>query len=100
MHDSDFQLIIRAKRQIHRDRALRSFLLVGLVFAAALRLFGIELPFFYLMLFVVLLISLIFSSDLISNIGQVSKSDLIDVLEKHLHSDPDMLTRYLNSRRV
>jgi len=58
----------------------------------------VELPFLYLMMFFFLLISLIFSSDLIANFGLVSKSDLIEVIEKQLHSDPEMLTRYLNTR--
>jgi len=58
----------------------------------------VELPFLYLMLFVSLFISLILSSDLIANYGQVSKGDLINVIEKHIHSDPEMLTRYANSR--
>ncbi len=73
-------------------------LIFGLLFSAALRFLGVELPFLYLMMFIFLLISLILSSDLIANIGQVSKADLIEVIEKQLHSDPEMLTRYLNTR--
>ena len=73
-------------------------LIFGLLFAAALRFLGIEIPFLYLMLFVFLIISLIFSSDLIANFGLVSKGDLITVIEKQLHSDPEMLTRYSNTR--
>lgn len=97
MNERDFQLIMRAKRQIHREAALRSFLIFGLLFAAALRFLGFELPFLYLMLFVSLFISLIFSSDLIANFGLVSKDDLVKVLEKHIHNDPEMLTRYANT---
>lgn len=96
MNERDFQLIMRAKRQIHRETALRSFLIFGLLFSAALRFLGIELPFLYLMLFVSLFISLIFSSDLIANFGLVSKEDLVKVLEKNIHNDPEMLTRYSN----
>jgi len=98
MNERDFHLVMRAKRQIHRETALRSMLIFGLLFSAALRLLGVELPFLYLMLFVFLIISLIFSSDLIANFGLVSKDDLIKVIEKQLHSDPEMLTRYLNTR--
>jgi len=97
MNERDFKLIMRAKRQIHREAALRSFLIFGLLFAAALRFLGVELPFLYMMLFVCLFISLIFSSDLIANFGLVSKDDLIKVIEKHIHNDPEMLTRYSNS---
>lgn len=98
MNERDFQLVLRAKRQINREGALRSMLIFGLLFSAALRFLGVELPFLYLMMFIFLLISLILSSDLIANIGQVSKADLIEVIEKQLHSDPEMLTRYLNTR--
>ncbi len=97
MNEGDFQLVMRAKRQIHREMALRSFLIFGLVFSAALRLIGVELPFLYLMLFIFLFVSLIFSSDLIANFGLVSKSDLIKVIETHIHNDPEILTRYSNS---
>lgn len=97
MNERDFQLIVRAKRQIHREAALRSFLIFGLLFSAALRFLGVELPFLYMMLFIFLVISLIFSSDLIANFGLVSKDDLIKVIEKHIHNDPEMLTRYSNS---
>jgi len=97
MNERDFHLVMRAKRQIHRETALRSMLVFGLLFSAALRLWGVEFPFLYLMLFVFLIISLIFSSDLIANFGLVSKDDLVKVIEKQLHSDPEMLTRYLNT---
>jgi hypothetical protein len=66
MNERDFHLVMRAKRQVHRETALRSML--------------------------------IFSSDLIANFGLVSKDNLIKVIEKQLHSDPEMLTRYLNRR--
>ena len=65
-----------------------------------LRFLGVELTFFYFMLFVFLLISLVFSSELNANFGLVSKGDLIKVIEKQLHSDSQMLTRYLNTRSV
>ncbi|MFB0989099.1 MAG: hypothetical protein QMC69_07530, partial [Gammaproteobacteria bacterium] len=64
--------------------------------SAVLRFLGVDLSFFYLMLFVFLLVSLVFSSDLIANFDLVSKGDLIKVIEKQLQSDPEMLTRYLN----
>lgn len=73
-------------------------LVFGLLLSAALRFLGIDIPFLYLMLFVFLLISLIFSSDLIANFGLVSKGDLITVIERQLHSDPEMLTRYLDTK--
>ena len=92
-------MVMRAKRQIQREKALRSMLIFGVLFTAALRFLGVEIPFLYLMMFVFLVISLIFSSDLIANFGLVSKGDLVEVIEKQLHSDPEMLTRYLNSRK-
>ena len=51
--------------------------------SAVLRFLGVELPFFYLMLFVFLLISLVFSSELNANFGLVSKGDLIKVIENN-----------------
>ena len=66
--------------------------------SAVLRFLGVELPFVYLMLFVFLLISLIFSSDLIANFGSPSKGVLIKVIEKQLHSDPKMLTHSLDTK--
>lgn len=98
MDERDFHLVMRAKRQIHRETELRSMLIFGLLFSAARRFLGSEFPLLYLMLFVFLLVSLIFSSDLITNFGLVSKDNLIKVIEKQLHSDPEMLTRYLNRR--
>jgi hypothetical protein len=94
MNERDLHPVMRAKHQIHRETALRSLLVFGLLFSAALRLWGVELPFLYLMLSV----SLIFNSDLIANFGLVSKDDLSKVIEKQLHSDPEMLTRNLNTR--
>ena len=35
MNEEDFQLVLRAKRQIQREAALRSFLLAGVAVAAA-----------------------------------------------------------------
>lgn len=98
MNEGDFQLILRAKRQIRRELSLRSFLLFAVVFCAALRFLGLELPLLYIALFVLLLVSLILSSDLIANIGTVSKSDLINLIEKHIHNDPEILTRYSSSQ--
>jgi len=66
--------------------------------SAVLRFLGVDLSFFDLMLFVFLLVSLVFGSDLIANFDLVSKGDLIKVIEKQLQSDPEMLTRYLNTR--
>lgn len=98
MNESDFNLIMRAKRQIQREASWRSFLLFGLAFAAVLRLFGIELPVLYLLLFVMFLISLILTSDWLVNIGTVSKKDLVSLLESQLHNDPDALSRYAQAK--
>ena len=98
MNERDFHLIMRAKQQIQREASWRSFLLFGLAFAAVLRLFGIELPVLYLLLFVLFLISLILTSDLLVNIGTVSKKDLVGLLESQLHSDPDALSRYAQAK--
>ena len=98
MNERDFQLVMRAKRQIQRETALRSFLIFGLFFCAVLRMVGIELPFVYLLLFVMLFVSLVLSSDFIANFGMVSKKDLVGVIEKHIHSNPEVLTRYSNTR--
>ncbi len=94
MNESDYQLILRAKRQVERERAMRSFFLVGIVFVAALRLLGFEVNFLYPLLFVVLFVSLVLNSDFIANFGLVSKRDLISLIERHIHNDPDVLTRY------
>ena len=98
MNERDFQLVMRAKRQIHRETALRSFLLFGLFFTAILQMLGIELPFLYPLLFVILFVSLVLSSDFVANFGMVSKNDLIHLIEKHIHSDPDALAAYSNLR--
>jgi len=45
MNENDFNLLLRAKRQIHRESAIRSFLLAGVCVTAGLKLFGIDLPF-------------------------------------------------------
>ncbi len=94
MNDRDIQLVLRAKRQIQRETATRSFLVFGVVFCAVLRFLGVEAPFLYLTLFVLLFICLLLSSDLLVNFGSVSKKDLVSVIERHIHSDADMLTRY------
>lgn len=100
MDDRDFQLVARAKRQIRRESSIRSFLIVGLVFTAVLRMIGIELPFMVPLLFMILFISLVINSDLIANYGLVTKKDLVSLIEKHIHNDPESLTRYagLNDR--
>ena len=98
MNDQDFRLIIRAKRQIARESALKSFLVFGVFFCAALRMLDLELPFLYRVVFVMLFISLVLTSDLFANIGLVSKKDLVKVIENHIHSDPEVLTRYCSAR--
>ena len=94
MNESDFNLVLRAKRQIHREAAIRSFLIAGVCVAAGLRLLGIELPFIYPLLFIILFISLVLNSDVIANFGLVTKRDLVNVIERHIHNDPEVLTRY------
>jgi len=98
MNERDFQLLLRAKRQIRRENSIRSFLIVGICFAAVLRLAGIELPLLYPLLFVVLFVALVLNSDLIANFGMVSKTDLVNLIERHIHNDPEALTRYVNSK--
>jgi hypothetical protein len=94
MTERDFHLLLRAKRQIKREAAIRSFLIFGLCFGAALRMLGIELPFLYLLLFVILFVALALNSDLIANFGMVSRNDLVNVIEQHIHNDPETLSRY------
>ncbi|NKB32379.1 MAG: hypothetical protein GKR91_04705 [Pseudomonadales bacterium] len=94
MNERDFQLARRAKRQIEREAALRSFLWVGLVFCAVLRMLGFELQIMYLFLFVILFVSLVINSEVIASFGMVSKKDLVSVIENHIHNDPEALTRY------
>lgn len=98
MNERDYKLLLRAKRQIQRESSIRSFLIVGVCFAAGLRLFGVELPFLYPLLFVILFVALVLNSDLIANFGMVTKKDLIAVIERHIHSDPEALTRYVNAK--
>jgi hypothetical protein len=98
MDERDFHLLMRAKRQIRRESSLRSFLLAGLIVTACLRLMGLELSFLYPLLFVILFVSLILNSDLIANFGLVTKSDLVKLIERHIHSDPEALARYASSK--
>ena len=94
MNDRDYQLILRAKRQIDRESSMRSFLIVGICFVAFLRLLGLEVSFLYPVLFIILFVSLILNSDFIANLGMVSKRDLVKLIEQHIHNDPDELTKY------
>jgi len=94
MNENDFNLVLRAKRQIHRESAIRSFLLAGVCVTAGLQLFGINLPFIYPLLFLILFISLVLNSDVIANFGLVTKRDLVKVIEQHIHNDPEVLARY------
>ena len=98
MNERDFRLLMRAKRQIKRESAIRSFLIAGICVAAGLRLVGFEMNFFYPLLFVILFVALVLNSDLIANFGMVSKKDLVGVIERHIHSDAEMLTRYVNAK--
>lgn len=98
MNERDFQLVLRAKKQIRRENAIRSFLIVGVCFAAALRLAGVEPPLLYPLLFVILFVALVLNSDLIANLGMVSKTDLVSVIERHIHNDPEALARYVNAK--
>lgn len=96
--------MLRAKRQIQREAALRSFLVAGVAgvaVAAALRFADIDLPFMYPLLFTVLFVSLVLNSDVIANMGLVTRKDLIAVIERHIHNDPGSLARYsqLKNRR-
>ena len=98
MDERDLHLLLRAKRQIHREAKLRAFLIFGVCFTACLRLVGIELPFLYLVLFVLLFVALVLNSDLIGNFGMVSKKDLVAVIEQHIHNDPEAITRYMEAK--
>ncbi|MGB1746066.1 MAG: hypothetical protein ACPHGW_00900 [Pseudohongiellaceae bacterium] len=102
--EDDFQLVLRAKRQIQREAALRSFLVAGVAgvaVAAALRFADIDLPFMHPLLFTVLFVSLVLNSDVIANMGLVTRKDLIAVIERHIHNDPGSLAQYsqLKNRR-
>ena len=99
MNESDFNLVTRAKRQIEREAALRSFLWVGLMFSAVLRMLGIEMPYLYLLLFVILFVSLVLNSEVIASFGMVSKKDLVRVIEKYIHNDPTELVKYAASKQ-
>lgn len=94
MNDRDYQLVLRAKRQINRESSMRSFLFVGICVAAGLRLLGFEVSFLYPLLFVILFVSLVLNSDFIANFGLVSKKDLVKLIERHIHNNPQELTRY------
>lgn len=98
MDERDFHLLMRAKRQIKRESSLRSFLLAGLIVTACLRVLGFELSFLYPLLFVILFVSLVLNSDLIANFGLVTKSDLVNLIERQIHSDPDALARYASNK--
>ncbi len=94
MNERDFQLVLRAKRQIDREAAMRSFFFVGICFVAVLRFLGFDVGFLYPLLFIVLFVSLVLNSDFIANFGLVSKRDLVKLIEHHIHNDPETLTRY------
>ena len=98
MDEQDFHILLRAKRQIKRETALRSFLFAGLLVAAGLRLFGIDVSFLYPVLFVLLFVSLVMNSDVIANVGLVTKKDLVKLIERQIHNDPDILARYVSTR--
>jgi len=94
MNERDYQIVLRAKRQIRREIAWRSFLIFGLLFSAALRFMGVEFRFLYISLFIFFFISLVLSSDLIANFGRVSKQDLINIIDSHIHNNPEELTKF------
>jgi len=73
MNENNSNLVLRAKRQAHRESAIRSFLLAGVCVTAGLQLFGIDLPFIHTLLFLILFISLVLNSDVIANFGLVTK---------------------------
>jgi hypothetical protein len=98
MEEQDFHILLRAKRQIKRETAVRSFLLAGLFVAAGLRVLGIDVAFLYPLLFILLFVSLVMNSDVIANVGMVSKTDLVKLIERQIHSDPESLARYVNLR--
>ncbi len=98
MEERDFQLLAKAKKQVSREASLKSFLVFGVCFTAFIRMLGVELPMLYLTLFVLLLMLLIFSSDLLAMFGRVSKNDLIGIIERQINNDPETLTRYIDTR--
>ena len=93
MNDAALHLILRAKGQIRQETPWCSLLLSALAIAAVLRLFGIELPVLYLSLFVLFLISLVLTLDLLINIGTVSTKKLISLISSQLNSDADAFGR-------
>ena len=99
MNENNSNLVLRAKRQAHRESAIRSFLLAGVCVTAGLQLFGIDLPFIHTLLFLILFISLVLNSDVIANFGLVTKRDLVKVIDQHIHNDPKVLTRYTEVKK-
>ena len=99
MTEKDFKILMRAKQQIEREAALRSFIWIGLVFAAVLRMLEVDIEILIRVMFSIILIALVLSSDLLVNIGTISKKDLVKVIERHIHSDPEVLTRYSATRQ-
>ena len=98
MEQRDLLLVLRAKRQIKREMALRSFLVTGLFVAAGLRVLGVDVAFLYPLLFILLFVSLVMNSDVIANVGLVTKKDLVNLIERQIHGDPDTLARYVSER--
>lgn len=98
MDEQDFQILLRAKRQIKRETALRSFLIAGLFVAAGLRVVGIDTAFLYPLLFILLFVSLVMNSDVIANVGLVSKHDLVKLIERQIHKNPEVLAHYVKLR--
>ena len=98
MDEQDFRLVLRAQRQIAREAGLRSFLIAGVLLCAGLRVLGIDLQILYMLLFIILFVSLILTSDMFASIGLVSKRDLVKVIENHIHANPDVLARYSSVR--
>ncbi|MFT4861710.1 MAG: hypothetical protein ACI95C_000920 [Pseudohongiellaceae bacterium] len=96
MTETDLQLLLRAKNQIKREATWRSFLIVGIVFAAVLRLIGFDLPYLYFLIFTLFFVSLLLTSDLLLNIGTVTKRDLVGLIENTVHNDPAILSKYAN----
>ncbi len=94
MTEADLQLLLRAKNQIKREATWRSFLTVGIVFAAMLRLIGFDLPTLYFLIFTLFIVLLLLTSDLLLNIGTVTKRDLVSLIENTVHSDPAILSKY------
>ncbi len=98
MNEQDFRLVMRAHRQIARESAMRSFLFAGVLFCAVLRFLGIDLQILYVLLFIIMFVSLILTSDMFASIGLVSKKDLLKVIENHIHTNPEVLAHYSSMR--